>query len=102
MTEIIDIHARQILDSRGNPTVEVDIEKLEPGQRVVERPEEVARERDALVPLVVVLVGLDAEEQDPAADRHPDVAGEARDVVHLDRGQREHDTVDEKRAPITP
>ena len=25
MTEIADIHARQILDSRGNPTVEVDI-----------------------------------------------------------------------------
>ena len=25
MTEIIDIHARQILDSRGNPTVEVDV-----------------------------------------------------------------------------
>lgn len=26
MTEIIRVHARQILDSRGNPTVEVDIE----------------------------------------------------------------------------
>ena len=26
MTEILDIHARQILDSRGNPTVEVDVE----------------------------------------------------------------------------
>ena len=25
MTEIIDIHARQIIDSRGNPTVEVDV-----------------------------------------------------------------------------
>lgn len=25
MTDIIDIHARQILDSRGNPTVEVDV-----------------------------------------------------------------------------
>ena len=25
MTEIIDIHAREILDSRGNPTVEVDV-----------------------------------------------------------------------------
>jgi enolase len=25
MTQIIDIHARQILDSRGNPTVEVDV-----------------------------------------------------------------------------
>ena len=25
MTAIIDVHARQILDSRGNPTVEVDI-----------------------------------------------------------------------------
>ena len=25
MAEIIDIHARQILDSRGNPTVEVDV-----------------------------------------------------------------------------
>jgi len=25
MTEILDIHARQILDSRGNPTVEVDV-----------------------------------------------------------------------------
>src|SRR6516225_3845905 len=25
MTEIADIHARQILDSRGNPTVEVDV-----------------------------------------------------------------------------
>jgi enolase len=24
MTAIIDIHAREILDSRGNPTVEVD------------------------------------------------------------------------------
>ena len=25
MTEIIDINAREILDSRGNPTVEVDV-----------------------------------------------------------------------------
>ena len=25
MTEIIDVKARQILDSRGNPTVEVDV-----------------------------------------------------------------------------
>ncbi|MBW7946996.1 MAG: phosphopyruvate hydratase, partial [Sphingomonadaceae bacterium] len=25
MTAIIDIHARQILDSRGNPTVEVEV-----------------------------------------------------------------------------
>ena len=25
MAQIIDIHARQILDSRGNPTVEVDV-----------------------------------------------------------------------------
>ena len=25
MSTIIDIHAREILDSRGNPTVEVDI-----------------------------------------------------------------------------
>jgi len=25
MTEILDIHARQILDSRGNPTIEVDV-----------------------------------------------------------------------------
>ena len=30
MTEIISIHAREILDSRGNPTVEVDVE-LEDG-----------------------------------------------------------------------
>jgi enolase len=26
MTAIVDIHARQIFDSRGNPTVEVDVE----------------------------------------------------------------------------
>ena len=25
MTEIVDVRARQILDSRGNPTVEVDV-----------------------------------------------------------------------------
>ena len=25
MTSIVDIHAREILDSRGNPTVEVDV-----------------------------------------------------------------------------
>ena len=25
MTAIIDVYARQILDSRGNPTVEVDV-----------------------------------------------------------------------------
>ncbi len=25
MSEIIEIHGRQILDSRGNPTVEVDV-----------------------------------------------------------------------------
>ena len=25
MSQIINIHARQILDSRGNPTVEVDV-----------------------------------------------------------------------------
>ena len=30
MTAIVDIHARQILDSRGNPTVEVDV-RLESG-----------------------------------------------------------------------
>ena len=30
MSAIIDIHARQILDSRGNPTVEVDVQ-LETG-----------------------------------------------------------------------
>ena len=32
MTAILDIHARQILDSRGNPTVEVDV-VLESGAR---------------------------------------------------------------------
>ena len=26
MSMIISVHARQILDSRGNPTVEVDVE----------------------------------------------------------------------------
>ena len=25
MTAIVDIHAREIIDSRGNPTVEVDV-----------------------------------------------------------------------------
>ena len=25
MSSIVDIHARQILDSRGNPTIEVDV-----------------------------------------------------------------------------
>ena len=25
MSEIVDVHARQILDSRGNPTVEVEV-----------------------------------------------------------------------------
>ena len=25
MTAILDIHAREILDSRGNPTIEVDV-----------------------------------------------------------------------------
>jgi len=25
MSEIIDIHAREILDSRGNPTIEVEV-----------------------------------------------------------------------------
>ena len=25
MTAIVDVHARQIIDSRGNPTVEVDV-----------------------------------------------------------------------------
>ena len=34
MTAIVDIHARQILDSRGNPTVEVDV-TLEDGSRVM-------------------------------------------------------------------
>ena len=32
MTEIIDIHAREILDSRGNPTIEVDV-TLEDGSQ---------------------------------------------------------------------
>jgi enolase len=32
MTAIVDVHARQILDSRGNPTVEVDV-TLEDGSR---------------------------------------------------------------------
>ncbi len=26
MTTIIDVHGRQVLDSRGNPTVEVEVE----------------------------------------------------------------------------
>ena len=26
MTEIVDIYAREILDSRGNPTVEVEVD----------------------------------------------------------------------------
>ena len=30
MTAIVDIHAREILDSRGNPTIEVDVQ-LESG-----------------------------------------------------------------------
>ena len=30
MSAIVDIHAREILDSRGNPTVEVEVE-LETG-----------------------------------------------------------------------
>ena len=32
MSAIVEIHAREILDSRGNPTVEVDVE-LESGAR---------------------------------------------------------------------
>ena len=32
MTAIVDVHARQILDSRGNPTVEVDV-TLEDGSQ---------------------------------------------------------------------
>ncbi|HLJ64620.1 MAG TPA: phosphopyruvate hydratase, partial [Stellaceae bacterium] len=32
MTAIIDIHAREILDSRGNPTIEVEV-TLENGTR---------------------------------------------------------------------
>ena len=32
MTAIIDIHAREILDSRGNPTVEADVQ-LETGAK---------------------------------------------------------------------
>lgn len=31
MSEILDIHARQILDSRGNPTVEVDVINVDGG-----------------------------------------------------------------------
>ena len=31
MTAIIDIFAREILDSRGNPTVEVDVMDTGPG-----------------------------------------------------------------------
>ena len=33
MTAIMDIHAREILDSRGNPTVEVEVE-LESGAEI--------------------------------------------------------------------
>ena len=36
MTEIADIYAREILDSRGNPTVEVDV-ILETGVMAVHR-----------------------------------------------------------------
>ena len=37
MTAIVDIHAREILDSRGNPTVEVDVVShySRPGDRVL-------------------------------------------------------------------
>ena len=40
MSEIIDIHAREILDSRGNPTVEVDV-TLEDGS-VLEKLKELS------------------------------------------------------------
>ena len=33
MSDIIDVFAREVIDSRGNPTVEVDVE-LESGARV--------------------------------------------------------------------
>ena len=52
MTAIIDIHARQIFDSRGNPTVEVDVttENGAVGRAAVPSgasPEQAAREKKA-------------------------------------------------------
>jgi enolase len=38
MSEIIDLYAREILDSRGNPTVEVEIESLDGSNAIVEVP----------------------------------------------------------------
>ena len=50
MSTIVDVHARQILDSRGNPTIEVDV-ALEDGAVgdviTFERTDVRGRNRDA-------------------------------------------------------
>ena len=53
MSTIIDIHAREILDSRGNPTVEVDV-TLEDG--TMGRSEEHTSELQSLTNLVCRLL----------------------------------------------
>ncbi|MFN3701484.1 MAG: phosphopyruvate hydratase [Alphaproteobacteria bacterium] len=87
MTAILDIHARQILDSRGNPTVEVDVilesgargraavpsgastgaheaVELRDGNKAVYLGKSVSKAIDAVnTDIFEALCGLDAEEQ---------------------------------------
>ncbi|MEO7601644.1 MAG: phosphopyruvate hydratase [Sphingomicrobium sp.] len=88
MTAIADIHARQILDSRGNPTVEVDVTladgslgraavpsgastgaheavELRDGDKVRWGGKGVGKALDAVNgPIAELLAGMDAEDQD--------------------------------------
>ena len=43
MSVIVDVHAREVLDSRGNPTIEVEVETVSGafGRAMVPAPESV-------------------------------------------------------------
>src|SRR5687768_1929655 len=63
MTAIIDVHARQILDSRGNPTVEVDV-LLDDGNKARWLGKGVTKAVAAVNgEIAETILGLDAEDQ---------------------------------------
>ena len=63
MTEIVDIHAREIMDSRGNPTVEVDV-TLSDGDKKCFMGKGVLKAIDSVNDQIAdAVVGMDATDQ---------------------------------------
>ena len=93
MSEIIDVRAREILDSRGNPTVEVDVITADGDIGRAAVPSVAATETDA-----AVIVELESATDTPSGGRletgllavAPNLLGQAGgDGVHLGPRRRE-------------